>query len=133
MKAWETGRGARYLAIRTSALCLAVSAALLSTKSLAADAPNYTELFKTKALKCLHPTVDPNKSTVELLKGPEQKGETTTVRVKVYYPGLLKKDSMEADLMIRQSGSIRQMRVTVLADSSAAHKGCDLEKNWQDF
>jgi len=66
-------------------------------------------------------------------KGPETQGDTTTVRMKAFYQGLLKKDSIEANLIIRQAGSIRQMKVQVLADTGPAHKPCGLEQNWQDF
>ncbi|MBV9825323.1 MAG: hypothetical protein JO001_06580 [Alphaproteobacteria bacterium] len=97
-----------------------------------ADDPKYADLFRDNAMKCLHPTVDPAKATIEQEKGPDKSGDTTTVRFKVYYPGMIKKDVLEAELMVRQSGSIRQMKVNVLADS-ASSKPCDLVKNWKDF
>jgi hypothetical protein len=94
---------------------------------------NYTDAFRAKALKCIHPTVNPEKATVEIEKPAETKGELTTVRLKAYYEGFMKKHSMEADLIVRQAGSIRQMKVKVLADTGPAHKPCALEQNWQDF
>jgi len=98
-----------------------------------ADAPNYQDLFRSKALKCIHPTLTVDKATLETIKGPETSGEVTTVRLKVYYEGWMKKNVMESDLLIRQAGSIRQMRVKVLSDTGAAHKPCALESNWADF
>lgn len=106
---------------------------LMAGSSLAADTVNYADLFRERAIKCVHPTVNPEKATVEMEKGPETQGDTTTVRIKAFYQGLIKKDSMEANLLIRQAGSIRQMKIQVLADTGPAHKPCALEQNWQDF
>jgi hypothetical protein len=107
---------------------------LTAGSSLAADNVNYTDLFRTRAIQCIHPTVNPEKvTTVEVSKGPETQGDTTTVRMKAFYQGLLKKDSIEANLIIRQAGSIRQMKVQVLSDTGSVHKPCALEQNWQDF
>lgn len=107
--------------------CLAASAAS------AADPINYTELFRTKAIKCLHGTVNPDKATVEITKPAEKSGEVTTVRVKAFYDGLVRKNTLEAELMIREAGSIRQMRIKTLSDSAPSVSGCDLEKGWKDF
>jgi hypothetical protein len=93
----------------------------------------YDDLFKTRALKCIHPTLNVDKATVEILKGPTTAGDVTTVRVKAYYEGWMKKNVMESDLMIRQAGSIRQLSVKVLSDSGSPHKACELENGWKDF
>ena len=108
-------------------------ACLAATAASAADPVNYTELFRTKAIKCLHSTVNPDKATVEIVKPAEKAGEITTVRVKAFYDGLIRKNTLEADLMIREAGSIRQMRIKTLSDSAAAVGSCDLEKGWKDF
>jgi hypothetical protein len=118
---------------RLGALAIVAAGVAVSMPSYAADAPNYGDLFRAKALKCIHPTLNVDKATVEILKGPTTAGEITTVRVKAYYEGWLKKNVMESDIMVRQAGSIRQMMVKVLADSGSAHKKCDLEDNWKDF
>ena len=124
----------RTLINRTSlSFASAAIVCLLAGSSPAADAVNYTDLFRTRAIKCIHPTVNPEKATVETVKEPETKGDTTTVHVKAFYQGLFKKDSMEANLIIRQAGSIRQIKVQVLSDTGPAHKECALEQNWQDF
>ena len=113
---------------------LALLGALVAGSSVRADqAINYTELFRLNAIKCVHATVNPEKATVELLKGPDTSGEITTVRVKAYYDGLIRKNVMEADLMVRKAGSIRQMMIKVLSDSGTAVLGCDLEKTWKVF
>ena len=120
--------------LRTTAIKTVAALALFcATQATAAEAVNYAELFRTKAIKCVHTTVNPDKATVEILKGPETAGEITTVRVKAYYEGLIRKNTMEADLMIRQAGSIRQMKIKMLSDTGTAVLGCDLEKDWKDF
>lgn len=101
--------------------------------AFAAEAVNYAEIFRTKAIKCVHSTVNPDKATVEILKGPDVAGEITTVRIKAFYEGLIKKNVMEAELMIRKAGSIQQMKIKMLSDTGTAVLGCDLEKNWKDF
>jgi hypothetical protein len=111
-----------------AALCCGLNLA----PAAAADV-DYGKLFLERALKCLHPTANPEKATVEIAKGPETKGDISTVRLKVFYSGLIKKHSMDADLMIRQAGSIRQMKVNVLSDTGSEISRCDLTKNWADF
>ena len=115
----------------SAVLALAVGC-MIAGAAGAADT-KYDELFRTKGLKCIHPTLNVDKATVEILKGPTTAGDVTTVRVKAYYEGWMKKNVMESDLMIRQAGSIRQMSIKVLSDSGSAHKPCDLEKGWKDF
>jgi hypothetical protein len=116
-----------------SGFCGRAVVCLFAGSSPAAEGVNYIDLFRTRAIKCIHPTVNPEKATVETVKEPDTKGDTTTVRVKAFYQGLFKKDSMEANLIIRQAGSIRQIKVQVLSDTGPAHKECALEQNWQDF
>ena len=98
----------------------------------AAD-PNYAEMFRTRALKCIHSTVNPDKATVEVTRGPTTLGDVTTVRLKTFYEGLVRKNVMESEVMIRQAGSIRQWKVNTLADSGTGGHNCALEKNWTDF
>jgi hypothetical protein len=111
------------------ALCGAMLMASLAT----AAEPDYVGLFKTRVLPCLHPTVKADQATVELRNGPTTSGDTTTVRLQAFYPGMVKKNSLEADLLVRQLGSIRQLKVNVLSDTSSVHGSCDLTKNWKDF
>ncbi len=94
---------------------------------------DYVAMFKTRILPCLHPTVSVDKATVEVQKAPAKAGDVTTTRIAAFYPGLLKKNALQADIMVRQSGSIRQIQVNVLSDTSSLHGSCDLTKNWVDF
>lgn len=118
--------------VKIAAMAL-LGALLAGTVARADQAINYPELFRLNAIKCVHSTVNPEKATVEVLKGPDTVGEITTVRVKAYYDGLIRKNVMEAELMVRKAGSIRQMMIKVLSDSGTAVLGCDLEKTWKDF
>ena len=94
---------------------------------------DYARLFREHALKCLHPTAHVEQATIEVVKGPEKHGDVSTARLKVFYKGLIRKHSMDADLMVREAGTIRQMKVDVLADSGAEMHRCELTKNWVDF
>ena len=94
---------------------------------------NYPELFRERALNCVHPTVNTKEATIEVLKGPDQEGDTITTRLKVYYQGLLRRNTMEVDLMVRRSGTVRQMRIKVLSDTSMIFASCALEEYWLDF
>jgi hypothetical protein len=119
-------------------LGVAVAGSLVLTASLAgaqnSAAPiDYVELVRTKVLPCIHPTVKADKAEIEVQKDSTHSGDTTTTRVQVFYAGLIKKNSMQADILVRESGSIRQFRVNVLSDTSAVHGSCDLTKNWADF
>lgn len=119
---------------RTILLTASVVVAALSTGTTArAQATNYAELFRTNVIKCVHPTVNPAKAKVTILKTSPVVDYVTTMRVKATYEGIVKTNTMEADFMIRQSGSIRQMKVKVLADSSPGILGCSIEKDWKDF
>lgn len=99
----------------------------------AAEALDYAELFRTRGLNCMHPTVDAAKATVEVTKGPTSEGDVTTVRVKAFYAGLMKRNVLEADVMVRRSGSIRQMRIAPLSDTGTGARRCGMEKAWADF
>ena len=112
---------------------IGLGALLCFAPAMAEDAPNYADMFKKNAIKCVHPTANLEKATAEISKPAETTGDITTVRIKAFYEGLIKKNSMEADLMIRKSGTIRQMKIKVLSDTGTALSSCDLEKNWKDF
>jgi hypothetical protein len=125
-------RSPRHRAIaRLTAAVLALATCVSGAR--AADTVDYAGLFRSKVIKCIHPTVNLDKTTIETLKGAETSGDITTVRFKVYYDGLLKKNSMDVDFMVRQAGSIRQMRAKVLADSGTTLTKCGMEANWVDF
>ena len=94
---------------------------------------DYTQLVRERVLKCLHPASHADTAKVEVVKPTEVNGDVSTVRLKVFYSGLIKKHALDLDLMIRQAGSIRQMKVDVLADTGTEMSKCELTKNWVDF
>ena len=112
---------------------LAVAMGCMIAGAASAADVKYDDLFRQNALKCIHPTVNIEKATVEILKGPTTAGDVTTVRVKAYYEGWMRKNVIESDIMVRQAGSIRQMQVKVLSDTGTPHKACELETGWKDF
>ena len=111
---------------------LGLGLAVFGFPVLAADV-DYADMVKTKVLKCLHPTVNTDKATVEVVKPAATAGDVSTTRYKVFYEGLVKKNAMELDLMVRQAGSIRQMKANVLSDTGTGGGSCALTKNWGDF
>jgi hypothetical protein len=121
--------------LRLALIGFGAAVSILHLSSAVADtAPvDYVELFKTKIMPCLHPTVKADSVSVELRKEPATSGDVTTARVEAFYAGLIKKNSIQADIMVRQSGSIRQLQVKVLSDTSMMHGSCDLTTNWKDF
>jgi hypothetical protein len=122
--------------VKTSVLF--VAAVSFVCGALAAGVPAFAEdvsattLVKDKILNCLHPTTNAAKATIEA-QAPKTDGETTTTRVKVFYEGLIKKNSLEMDVLVRASGSIRQFKANVLSDTSISIKPCDMTKTWTDF
>lgn len=118
-------------------LCrVALSAAFVSAATVAGAenaAVDYIEMFRTKILPCIHPSVKTDKAQIEIAKESAKSGDTTTTRIQAFYPGMIKNNAMQADILVRESGSIRQMRVNVLSDTSSMHGSCDMTKNWVDF
>lgn len=106
--------------------------------ALSAGAPAHAEdvsasaLVKDKILNCLHPTANAAKATIEA-QAPKTEGEITTTRIKVFYEGMIKKNSLEMDVLVRASGSIRQFKANVLSDTGMGLKPCDMTKTWTDF
>lgn len=94
---------------------------------------DYTKVVRERVLHCLHPGAHADTAKVEVEKPAEVKGDISTVRLKVFYSGMIKKHSMDLDLMVRQAGSIRQMKVDVLSDTGTELRKCELTNNWVDF
>lgn len=94
---------------------------------------DYTKLVRERVLHCLHPAAHADTAKVEVVKPPQVNGDISTVRLKVFYSGMIKKHSLDLDLLIRQAGSIRQMKVDVLADTGTELRKCELTNNWVDF
>ena len=120
------------------ASALFVVAISFACGALTAGVPAHAEdvsasaLVKDKILKCLHPTINAAKANIEA-QAPKTEGDITTTRVKVFYEGLIKKNSLELEVLVRASGSIRQFKANVLSDTAVDMKPCEMTKTWTDF
>ena len=115
---------------------IGLAGALFATSIPQANAADidYPALFKTKIIKCYHGTAKTESAVVEKMRDTATENEIATTLFKVYYEGIIKKNSMDIKVLVRQSGSIRQFKTQVLADTGTAHvTPCDFEKNWTDF
>ncbi len=114
----------------TSALAL-TAGLLLARGALAMD---YVEFARSTLLPCVHSTVNVDKAKAEYAKEPVTEGEMTTARVKVFYKGWIRSNSMLFEIKNRHAGSINQIRAEVLEDSSPVHSpDCKYLEGWQDL
>ncbi len=104
-----------------------------SARSAETNNLDYPQLFKERVLTCIHPTAHPETTTVEVVKGPTKDGNISTTRLKVFYRGWIKSNSMDVDMLVRQVGSLRQLKVNLLSDSGISLSSCDLITHWDDF
>ena len=126
-------RGKRYNAVLRTLVCSACALLVSLATAQSTGSVDYVELFRTKVLSCVHPTVQPEKATIKVQKDSVHSGDTSTTRMAAFYPGLIKKNAMQVDVIVRESGSIRQMRINVPSDTSALQANCPLANNWVDF
>jgi len=96
-----------------------------------ADAVSFV---KKELLHCIHPTVKADKAQVEIDKPTVTEGDTSITRVRVFYPGLVKKDSMLIEVM-EKAGKPPLVRAKVLEDSGTGHApSCKYTKEgWQEL
>ena len=115
------------VAVLLSGVCLAI--AMPSVGS--ADAVSFV---KKELLHCIHPTVKADKAQVEIDKPTVTEGDTSITRVRVFYPGLVKKDSMLIEVM-EKAGKPPLVRAKVLEDSGTGHApSCKYTKEgWQEL
>ena len=115
------------VAVLLSGVCLAI--AMPSVAS--ADAVSFV---KKELLNCIHPTVKADKAQVEIDKPTVTEGDTSITRVRVFYPGLVKKDSMLIEVM-EKAGKPPLVRAKVLEDSGTGHApSCKYTKEgWQEL
>ena len=126
-----THRLTRLAAIAALPLALAIAS---PTMVRADDDIDFEEISKEKVLNCLHPTVRAESAQIERMGPPRTEGDITTQRMKIYYQGLIRRNNVEFEFLVRRSGSIRQMRVQVLSDTSPPNPLCSLTgTNWTDF
>ncbi len=76
----------------------------------------------SNTLKCAHPTVSADTAKVEVVNAAHQEGDKETARVKIYYKGMFKSDSMVVDYTIIHA-SVSFIHADVLEDGSST-KSC---------
>ena len=119
-------RALRLLVLLSSA-CLA-----LALPAVAAD--NVVSFVQKELLKCIHPTINLDKAKVEIDKPTVTEGDTSTTRVRVFYEGMLKKNTMLVEVM-EKAGKPRLVKTQILEDTGTGHApNCRYTKaGWQEL
>ena len=83
---------------------------------------------------CIHPTIKVDKAKVEIDKPTITDGDTSTTRVRVFYEGAIKKNSMVVEVM-EKAGKPPLVRAQVLEDTGTGHApSCKYTKEgWQEL
>src|SRR5262249_49756565 len=71
-------------------------------------------------LKCIHPTVNVDKAKIEIDKPTVNDGDMSKTRVRVFYEGTIKKNSMLVEVM-EKTGKPPLVRAQVLEDTGTGH------------
>jgi hypothetical protein len=109
----------------TVGLCIIV----LATNAFAFE---YASFAKNTLLPCFHPTVNNGSAKSELIGEPKENNGTTVARVKVYYKGMIKSNSMLVEIS-RKEGTPVLIKATVLEDSSGTGTmSCKYTEGWQE-
>jgi len=114
-------------AVLIGSACLAMTFPTIAS----ADAVSFV---KTELLHCIHPTVNVDKAQVEIDKPPVTEGDTSTTRVRVFYEGVVKKNSMVVEVM-EKVGKPPLVKAKVLEDTGTGHSpSCKYTKEgWQEM
>ncbi len=120
------------LLVLISSVCLA-----LALPAAAADkADDVLSFVQKELLKCIHPTVKADKAKVEIDKPAVTEGDTSTTRVRVFYEGAVKKNTMVVEVA-EKSGKPPLVKVQVLEDTGTGHSPtCKYTKSgagWQEL
>ncbi|MEW5721842.1 MAG: hypothetical protein AB1896_01955 [Thermodesulfobacteriota bacterium] len=88
---------------------------------------DHLQFAQNELFPCIHPMS--GFGSVEFVKYPTPAGGETTARVKIYYQGLLKNDSMTVEIMTRSD----LVKAQVLDDTSVIPNvlGCKYLIGWQ--
>jgi diaminopimelate epimerase len=100
----------------------------------AAASVDAVSFVKQELLHCIHPTVKVDKAQVEIDKPTVSDGDTRTTRVRVFYEGAIKKNSMLVEVM-EKTGKPTLVRAHVLEDIGTGHSpSCKYTKEgWQEL
>ena len=121
-------RSLRLLAL-ISSICLA-----MALPATAADSDNVLSFVQKELLKCIHPTIKVEKAKVEIDKPTATEGDTSTTRVRVFYEGMIKNNTMLLEIA-EKAGKPRLVKVQVLEDTGTGHSPtCKYTKTgWQEL
>ena len=100
----------------------------------AAASVDVLSFVQKELLHCIHPTIKVDKAKVEIDKPTITDGDTSTTRVRVFYEGMVKKNSMLVEVM-EKAGKPRLVQVQVLEDTGTGHSPtCKYTKpGWQEL
>ena len=115
------------LSVLIGSVCLAMALPLTAS----ADAVSFVQ---KELLHCIHPTIKVDKAKVEIDKPTVTEGDTSTTRVRVFYEGAVKKNTMVVEVM-EKAGKPPLVRAKVLEDTGTGHApNCKYTKEgWQEL
>ena len=117
------------LLVLISSICLA-----MALPATAADSDNVLSFVQKELLKCIHPTIKVDKAKIEIDKPTVTEGDTSTTRVRVFYEGMVKNNTMLVEVA-EKAGKPRLVKVQVLEDTGTGHSPtCKYTKpGWQEL
>ncbi len=117
--------------VRLSVLIGSVCLAMAFPPTASADAVSFVQ---KELLHCIHPTIKVDKAKVEIDKPTVTEGDTSTTRVRVFYEGAVKKNTMVVEVM-EKAGKPPLVRAKVLEDTGTGHApNCKYTKEgWQEL
>lgn len=99
-----------------------------------ASAMDYLNFAQTELLKCVHPTTNLEKAKAEIAQEAATEGDVETARVRVFYKGWVKSNSVLFEIKNRKCGSINEVRAEVLEDTGSGKSPvCKYLDGWQDL
>ena len=115
-------------------LLVLISSACLAMALPAAASDNVLSFVQKELLKCIHPTIHVDKARVEIDKPTVTEGDTSTTRVRVFYEGMVKKNTMVVEVM-EKAGKPPLVKVQILEDTGTGHSPtCKYTKEgWQEL
>jgi len=118
---------------RSLRLLVLISSVCLAMALPAAAADDAVTFVQKELLKCIHPTIKVEKAKVEIDKPTVTEGDTSTTRVRVFYEGAVKKNTMVVEVA-EKAGKPRLVKVQVLEDTGTGHSPtCKYTKTgWQE-
>lgn len=115
-------------------LSLFVVATLLLTATGAFAAFDFLAFAQNELLGCVHPTASAEKAKVEYEKEPAQDGDLMKARVKVFYKGWTKNNSMLAEVYYLENKSVKLVHAEILEDTASTGNvaPCKYISSWQE-